>query len=186
MLSLTRHLRAWLRAPFAMGSVLPSSQALAMAMAGQIDANVPGVIVELGAGTGAITRGLVASGIAPERFIILERDAALHRLLQARFPQLNVVCADAQDLDKMLSGAPVSAIVSSLPLLSMPRLSQTLVEQRMAEAIGEQGRIIQFTYGPKSPISERTRQQYRLAGQKMKTVLANVPPARVWVYRKTD
>lgn len=183
MLGISRHLRAWLRSPFSVGALVPSSRFLAAAMVGQIDVATPGIIVELGAGTGVVTQALMDIGIAPERLLILERDARLHRLLRKHFSHLNVVCADAARLDEILAGAPVAAIVSSLPLLSLPRALQTAIEQRMAEAIGRHGRIIQFTYGPQSPLSEQTRHRYGLAGKRVKTVLANIPPAHVWVYQ---
>lgn len=185
-MTLSRHLRAWLRSPFSVGALMPSSRFLAAAMAQQVDAGTPGMIVELGAGTGAVTAALVKTGIAPERLLIMERDAKLHRLLRKHFPHLNVVCADAVKLNEVLGDRAVSTIVSSLPLLSLPRAVQTAVEQRMAEAIGSHGRIVQFTYGPKSPVSEQTLDRYRLEGKRVKTVVANVPPAHVWVYRKSS
>lgn len=179
---------AWIRDPFAVGAVMPSSRALARAMAAQVDINVPGTVIELGAGTGAITQALIETGIGAGRLAVVERDAKLCLLLSHRFPQMNVVCADAMrlmdDVVSKLADANVNAIVSGLPLLSMPRIIRYAIEEQMAQAIGDQGCIVQFTYGPKSPISAQTRRRHRLTGKRVKTVLANVPPARVWVYRK--
>lgn len=184
LLKSQRFIGAWMRSPFSMGAVVPSSRALARAMAAQVDPAVPGAIVELGAGTGVMTQALLETGIDAGRFIILERNDRLHHLLMQHFPQLNVICADAARLNEILGAMPVSAIVSSLPLLSMPRARQAEIERRMVEAVGEHGRIIQFTYGPKSPISDATLRQYPIEGRRVKTVLANVPPAHVWVYRR--
>ncbi len=178
---------AWIRSPFAMGAVMPSSRMLARAMAAQIDLGAPGIVIELGAGTGAVTQALVQTGISPDKLIIVERDTRLHKFLTQNFPQLHIICADAAMLDKAISERgikDVNAIVSSLPLLSMPRALQTVIEARMAEAIGDTGKIIQFTYGPKSPVSQHTLRKYGLFGQRVRTVLANIPPAQVWVYKK--
>lgn len=178
---------AWIRAPFSVGAVMPSSPILARAIAAQLEPDAEGVVIELGAGTGAITEALLDTGIAPEKLIIIERDTRLHKFLTQMYPGLQVVCADAAKLDAVLSAlhvGRVAAIVSSLPLLSMPRALQWAIEERMVEAVGETGKIIQFTYGPKSPISRHMLRRHHFFGRRMRTVLANVPPAHVWVYRR--
>ena len=50
--------RLWLRRPRRVGAVMPSGRALATAMATCIDAQAPGMVVELGGGTGSITRAI--------------------------------------------------------------------------------------------------------------------------------
>ncbi len=174
-----------MRSPLKMGSVVPSSRWLARAMVQQIDKDAPGVILELGAGTGVVTHALLLAGIAPEKLLVLEREPKLHALLVAHYPTLNTVCADAVKLDEVLKSqgiTQVNAIVSSLPLLSMPRSVRRAIVQQMAAAIGNAGRIIQFTYGPKSPIGKHSQDKCHISGSKVKTVLANIPPAHVWVY----
>ncbi|MDE3059886.1 MAG: phospholipid methyltransferase [Pseudomonadota bacterium] len=178
---------AWIRSPLKIGAFLPSSRALARAMVEEVDIALPGAIIELGAGTGAVTQALLQAGIPPERLVIIERDEKLHALVHRHFPQLNVLCADAADMETVLAGAgvrKVSAIVSSLPLLSMPKPVRTAIECQMALLIGEEGLIVQFTYGPRSPISRQQMRRHRLHGKRMKLVVTNVPPAHVWVYRR--
>ena len=179
---------AWLRAPMKMGAVLPSSRALARALVDQIDLSRDGMIIELGAGKGVVTHALMEGGIPHDRLLIVEREKQLHALLHASFHELEVICADAMELDRVIAGMgieKVNAIVSSLPLISMPSAIRHAIEQQMADAIGEQGMIIQYTYGTKSPISPGELKRYGLVGQRVKLVLANVPPAHVWVYKKT-
>jgi len=178
---------AWLRSPLKIGALLPSSRSLARAMAAEVDIEKPGVIVELGAGTGAVTQALLQVGIAPARLVVIERDERLHALMSAQFPHLNVLCADAAQMDTVLAElgiAGISAIVSSLPLLSMPRLVRQAIEHHMLTLIGDDGLLIQFTYGPRSPISRHQLRKYQMQGRRMKLVVANVPPAHVWVYRR--
>src|SRR3984893_9273223 len=110
----------WLKAPHRIGALAPSSRYLARAMARQIDAGHARLVVELGGGTGSITRALLAAGLAPERLIVVERDERLHRLLAERFPQLRVLHGDATQLVQMLRPlgiAPVSVSISRLPLV---------------------------------------------------------------------
>jgi phosphatidylethanolamine/phosphatidyl-N-methylethanolamine N-methyltransferase len=178
---------AWIRSPLQVGACLPSSRGLARAMASQVDAKISGAVIELGAGTGAVTQALLHAGIAPERLMIVERDERLHSLVSKHFPQLNVMRADAAKLDEVLQEEgikKVSAIVSSLPLLSMPKAIRDAIEHQMLTLIEEQGVLIQFTYGPKSPISRAQLHKYHLQGKRAKLVVGNVPPAHVWVYKK--
>lgn len=184
-----RHfLAAWIRSPLKIGALVPSSRKLAHAMAAEVDTGKPGSIIELGGGTGAVTQGLLSAGIPPERLIIIERDRKLHAVLTSHFPDLNILCADVAELDKVLIGAGVTrvnAIVSSLPLLSMPKPVRQAIVHQMAAAIGHDTVLIQFTYGPRSPISRQHLRHYHLQGRRKKLVVANVPPAHVWVYKKS-
>jgi phospholipid N-methyltransferase len=52
-------LKALWQQPRRMGAVVPSSPYLAAAMVKPIDVNAPGYVIEIGAGTGAITRALL-------------------------------------------------------------------------------------------------------------------------------
>jgi phosphatidylethanolamine/phosphatidyl-N-methylethanolamine N-methyltransferase len=186
--ALRRHfIAAWLRAPLKMGAVLPSSRALARAIAQQVDPLRPGLIVELGAGTGVITHALIEAELPKERLLIIERERSLYGILHATFADLRIVCADALELEDTLSqeaSPQVNAIVSSLPLISMPTAIRRAVEEQMARAIGGDGIIVQFTYGPKSPITPDELKRYGLVGRRVKIVLGNIPPAQVWVYRR--
>jgi phosphatidylethanolamine/phosphatidyl-N-methylethanolamine N-methyltransferase len=179
-------LAAWLRSPLKMGALVPSSRALARAMAAQVTAR-SGAVIELGAGTGVVTHALVQAHIPPERLVVIERDLRLHALVMAQFPHLNVLCADAMELGAVLEEHhidEINAIVSSLPLLSMPEQVRNAIIHQMATLIGDHGRIVQFTYGPRSPIRRGHLRKYRLAGRRVKLVVANIPPAHVWVYQR--
>ena len=104
-----------------------------------------GLVVELGAGTGAVTGALLAC-VPPERLLVLERLPAFCHLLRSRFPDLNVIRGDAARLaDYLPANRPVAAIVSSLPLLSLPAPLQTAIVQQMRAATAHEGCIIQFT-----------------------------------------
>ena len=178
---------AWIRSPMKIGAFLPSSRALAEAMAAQLDIPKTGAVVELGAGTGVVTQALLHAGVKADRLVVLERDQNMHHIMKANFPDLNVLHADAMHLVVVLKEAGVrgvSAVVSSLPLLSMPKLVRQAIEEQMIAAIGDKGIIVQFTYGPKSPINRHVLRRHHVQGKRVKSVLTNVPPAHVWVYRK--
>ncbi|HZD25941.1 MAG TPA: rRNA adenine N-6-methyltransferase family protein, partial [Alphaproteobacteria bacterium] len=79
-------LSRWLRAPLSTGAVTPSGRALARLMAAQIDPEADGHVIELGAGTGAITRALLDAGVDCRRLVLIEKDPVLHGLLSRRYP----------------------------------------------------------------------------------------------------
>jgi phosphatidylethanolamine/phosphatidyl-N-methylethanolamine N-methyltransferase len=179
-------LSRWLKAPHRIGALAPSSRYLARAMARQIEPRQARLVVELGGGTGSITRALLASGLPPEKLIVVERDEKLHRLLTERFPELRVIAGDAAQLTTLLRPLGItgaSVIVSGLPLLSMPkRLRQRIVEQSFA-LLGERGSLLQFTYGLASPLPAR---DFAVSGRVVARVWRNFPPAFVWRFDRRD
>jgi phosphatidylethanolamine/phosphatidyl-N-methylethanolamine N-methyltransferase len=178
---------AAMRSPFKIGGFLPSSRGLAQAMASGVDISRHGAVIELGAGTGVVTHALLKAGISPDKLVVIERDEKLFTLMSSQFPHLNILCADAIELDSVLAShsiTKINAIVSSLPFLVMPKHVRHAIQHHMATLIGDDGVLIQFTYGPKSPISRGQMRKYHLQGKRMKLVVANVPPAHVWIYRR--
>src|SRR5271165_6980183 len=80
----------FLRDPLGIGAVAPSSAAVARAMADGLTLERPGMVLELGGGTGSVTRALLAAGCPPERLVVIERETALARVLRRRFPAARV------------------------------------------------------------------------------------------------
>lgn len=176
----------WLRRPARLGAVVPSSPALAAALAAEIDPQAPGTVVELGAGTGRVTAALVEAGLAPETLVAIEREASFCALLAARFPEVRVVRGDARALKHQLERnqvGPVKAVVSSLPLLNLSERERRAVLTQAAAVLMPGGVLVQYTYGPAEPVSASLRAELGLVGERTNWVLANLPPAAVWRYR---
>ncbi len=175
----------WIQAPTRIGSVWPSSRSLGRAMAAEVDLEVPGAIVELGAGTGPITATLLQSGVPVERFFAVERDPALAAILRQRLPQVRVIEGDAGELPALMRAegvATVSAVVSCLPLVSLPRALVRRVVEGSLELLHPDGCLIQFTYGMVSPIPLR---HFAVDARRVRRVWGNMPPAAVWRYRRS-
>lgn len=155
-------------------------------MASQASIGDTGLVVELGAGTGVITEALLAQGIAPHRLVIVECAPDFAALLQRKFPAVKVICADAQDLQASLRKArvaqPVRTIISGLPLLTMDPHQRDRILRECCNLLDPAGRLVQFTYGPLSPISDRLMKRLGLQARRIGQVWDNLPPAVVWCY----
>jgi phosphatidylethanolamine/phosphatidyl-N-methylethanolamine N-methyltransferase len=178
-----RFLKSWFENPLKTGAVAPSGKALAARMASLVDPVVQGPVVELGPGTGPVTQALLNRGIAPERLVLVEYSKDFAKLLRSRFPGVRVVQGDAYDLVGTLEGkleAPVSAIVSSLPMLTRPERERLRLLRSAFDMMLPGSPFIQFTYMNASPVP--------LVGGFDSTVSRriwkNLPPARVWSYRR--
>ena len=180
-----RFLKSLVAAPRLTGAVAPSGRALARAMAAAAGPPPRGLIVELGPGTGPVTRSLIETGVARERLALIEYDPGFCRLLTRRFAPAKIIQGDAYDLPRTLAelaGQPIGAVVSSLPLLNQPpERREKLIGDAFA-LMGPAGLFVQFTYGLLSPIPREVCAN-RYAAVRSRPILLNLPPARVWTYR---
>jgi phosphatidylethanolamine/phosphatidyl-N-methylethanolamine N-methyltransferase len=179
-----RFLRSWFDRPLITGAVTPSGRALARAMAAPIDPHATGPVIELGPGTGPMTEAMLERGIAAERLILIEYSHEFADMLRQRFPGVTVVRGDAYDVAGLLRerlAEPASAIVSSLPLLTKPAERRTRLLNECFDLAVPDAPFIQFTYGVVPPAPAKGNGIRADGGQR---VWWNLPPARVWVYRR--
>ncbi len=177
----------WLRRPQRLGAIAPSGRALARAMAEGIDPDAPGTVVELGGGTGSITRAILDAGVARQDLIVVEREAELCKFISKRYPGVRVLCADARDLKSLLTHAgigPVKAVVSGLPLVAMTRKDCRRILAGAFAVLVPGGEFLQFTYSPVSPVPKKSLAKLELQGGRSQWVFSNLPPAAVWCYRR--
>jgi phosphatidylethanolamine/phosphatidyl-N-methylethanolamine N-methyltransferase len=177
-----RFLRALIARPKTIGAIFPSSPALADAIARQIDPGA-GPVLEIGPGTGVVSDAILAHGVLPERLTLVEFDEDMARHLAARFPKAHVIQGDAFDLDRTLGPryyAPFTAIVSGVPLLNHSMARRQAFMEGLVKRLTPGGPLVQFSYGPNAPVVPPPG----YAVVRAATVLANLPPAKVWVYRK--
>ena len=175
-------LRGLIARPKSVGAIAPSSPMLARAIAREIDPATPGPILELGPGTGVITEALIARGIAPKRITAIEYDADFVARVETRCPGVTVIEGDAFNLAHTLGPAndePFAGVVSGLPLLNWPMAARRgLIDGALAR-MAPRAPFVQFSYGLTPPVpASKNFTVHRAA-----LVWANIPPARVWVYR---
>jgi phosphatidylethanolamine/phosphatidyl-N-methylethanolamine N-methyltransferase len=181
-----RFLKNWVKNPLQMGAITPSSPALAKKMASYVDITQQGRVLELGPGTGPVTEALIKHGIAEERLILIEFDASFVKMLHERFPKATIIQGDAYTLTETLKNtlAPheqLAAIISGLPLVTKPDTQRLSLLREALNMLAPNAPFIQFTYAPLSPIPE-IKSEFSVKGSV--PIWRNVPPARVFVYRK--
>jgi phosphatidylethanolamine/phosphatidyl-N-methylethanolamine N-methyltransferase len=179
-----RFLRSWIEKPLHMGAVMPSGRLLARTMAQYVDVDSSAPVVELGPGTGAITNALIEHGIDQKRLVLVEYDPGFCALLRDRYPHAKVVQGDAYTLRDSLwdvLSVRASAIVSGLPLVTKPMMTRLKLIRDAFLALAPGAPFVQFTYSVVPPIP---RSLPGVSTEASERIWMNLPPARVWVYRR--
>src|SRR5450759_3446546 len=173
-------LRELIRDPSSIGAICASSALLANLMAAWIDPEQEGWVIELGGGTGAITAALLQRGLASDKLIVIEKSERLVQHLRKRFPDVRILQGDAANIGMATKEClDVSAVVSGLPLHSLPPDVVHKITNACALVLGHKGRLVQFTYWPRAA-SAWLDAGLILAASEM--VWINLPPARVEVF----
>jgi phosphatidylethanolamine/phosphatidyl-N-methylethanolamine N-methyltransferase len=173
--------RRWLANPLEMGSIVPSSPALGRRVAAAVRAGPAGAVIELGAGTGAITRAMLEGGIAPARLTVIEIVPEMASILRATYPGVTVLCGDAWQLPALLGAETrgrIGTVVCGIPLVLLPRARQRALVEAL-EAVAPGRGFLHYTYCITSPLPAR---RLGLSGARIAWTPANFPPASVWRY----
>jgi phosphatidylethanolamine/phosphatidyl-N-methylethanolamine N-methyltransferase len=180
-----RFIKNWIDKPLIIGAVSPSGKALAKMMAAPIDPELPGQVLEIGPGTGPVTAALIARGVDEARLVLLEFNPDFVTLLRQRFPRATVLQGDAYDVRGLAEGVltgPLAGIVSSLPLLTKPVPRRARLLNDCFDLAHPGAPFVQFTYMVQPPIPVFAIGEAVATGSPR--IWRNVPPARVWTYRR--
>ncbi|HYZ35079.1 MAG TPA: phosphoethanolamine methyltransferase [Crenalkalicoccus sp.] len=173
--------RRWLKNPLQMGSILPSSPSLCRRIAALVRRAEDEVVVELGAGTGVISRALLASGVPPERLAVVEIVPEMASHLRGVLPGVNVICGDAFELARTLPQrwhGKVGTAICGIPLVMLP-VEQQQRFIRAVEAVAPGRGFLLYTYCITSPLPYR---KLGLTARREAWTPLNFPPASVWRY----
>ena len=176
-----RFLGTLVREPFSVGAVAPSSRRLANHMVADI---VPGSrVIELGAGTGALTRAILDSGVNAADLLVIEQNEAFSEMLRKRFPGVAVITGNALGLKRHADAlpGPVDFVVSGLPLLLFTPGRKLRLLYQVFSVLTEEGAFHQFTYGGRCPVERAVLRRLGLEATLLRFTPMNVPPA--FVYR---
>lgn len=178
-------LRKFLQQGHAIAALRPSSRWLGRKSLKYIDFDRAQVLLELGAGTGTVTREIVRRLRPHSRLIAVELDPDFCAVLRRQFTQPNVqiVEADAACVADLLLDQGIhrlDAIISGLPLFYLPHDTQVAVLRLADRFLGPAGRFHQLTHTPW--IRERFYRRL-FEDVRFEIVLRNVPPGGVYFCR---
>jgi phosphatidylethanolamine/phosphatidyl-N-methylethanolamine N-methyltransferase len=168
------------RSPRQMGTVWPSSPALAAAMARWLPTAGSHSILELGPGTGIVTEKLLAAGLPEDRLVAVEKSERLACFLRARFPLARIESGDALALTQILHGQKFGAVFSSLPLKVFTAEQVSLLSQQIHAVLLPGAHWIQYSYQLVN--GHAPTNSFHAVNSEI--VWQNFPPAKISIYRR--
>jgi phosphatidylethanolamine/phosphatidyl-N-methylethanolamine N-methyltransferase len=177
--------RRWLKNPRQLGTLAPISGKLAkLAACEALTQYKPGVpVVEIGAGTGRLTRALLQEGVQPEDFTVVELDGQMCEFLKTSIPSVRVIEGDANQLPNLIAPdilEKVAVVVSAIPLMYLDEGLRKSLMNAAFSVLRPNAKIVHVTYNPKSPLSFWNGiQQSRVAA-----TWFNIPPGFVWKFQQ--
>ena len=174
-------LRRWLANPLRMGSIIPSSPALCRRVVRCGWPPPGGVVLELGAGTGVISRAFLDAGLPPERLVTVEIDPDLAACLRGTLDGATVLECDARLLPDRLPRhfrSRIRSVICGIPLVLLPLAEQRrFIEAMQTVAPGQS--FLHYSYCATSPLPAR---KHGLTARREAWTPLNLPPASVWRY----
>lgn len=180
-----RFIKGVMTTPKTVGAIMPTSARMATRMASIIDTGSGLPVLELGPGTGVITKAILDKGVAPQDLVSVEYSSEFVRHLRGKYPGVNFVNGDAFSLAETLEhyrGQKFDCVISGIPLLNFPMHMRVKLIEDLLKLIPVGRPVVQFSYGPVSPVVARP-DSYTI--KHFDFVVRNIPPAQIWHYRKT-
>ncbi|WP_245850733.1 class I SAM-dependent methyltransferase [Paenibacillus herberti] len=174
--------KKYMHDPKYMGSVVPSSRFLAKRMISAAHLEQIQTVVELGSGTGALTREIVKRVGPQVQVMLFEKDEQMRGILQREFPKW--MCKeDALQLNDYLKTDGISGvdcIFSCLPFYNFTSDMRLEMIRQCVDALKPGGQLIAFQYSlqMKGMLTEH------FEVENISLELLNFPPAFVYVCRK--
>jgi phosphatidylethanolamine/phosphatidyl-N-methylethanolamine N-methyltransferase len=176
--------RRFLAQPLAVAACLPSSPAFSRAIARHLQGSRNDYVLELGAGTGSVTRALRAAGVPEDRLVLVEIDPEMADYLRHAFPKAHVIAGSVFDLPDALPqevADKIGDVVCGVPLALFTLEEQKRLTGLMLDLLPPGRSFLMLTYRPAAPIPGP---RLGLTGKRLETVLLNVPPGSVWGYAR--
>ncbi len=179
-----RFFKGMMQGPKQVGAIAPTSSITARKMASVVDLTSGLPVLELGPGTGVITKQILARGVAPEKIVSVEYSRDFYERLVEDYAGVNFIHGDAFDLEKTLgalAGQTFDSVISAVPLLSFPMEARIRLIDDLLSRIPAGRPVVQITYGPVSPVIAKP-DRYHI--QHFDFIVRNIPPAQLWIYRR--
>lgn len=179
-----RFFKGWMARPKSVGAIMPTSSITASRMASVVDAGSSLPVLELGPGTGVITKAILKRGLPPEKLYAIEYSDEFCEHLKMLYPRVNLIHGDAFNLNETLKpfgNIQFDSVISGIPLLNFPMQKRIDLLCDLLDRMPVGRPVMQISYGPMSPIIAKP-ERYHI--QHFDFVVRNIPPAQLWIYRK--
>lgn len=179
-----RFFKGWMDGPKSVGAICPTSSVTAKRMASVINPSSGLPVLELGPGTGVITKAILERGIAPENLVSIEYSTDFYQNLIKAYEGVHFINGDAFALDKTLGemkSVIFDSVISAIPMLSFPMESRIALLEDLLDRMPTGRPVMQITYGPVSPIIANP-DRYKIKHYDF--VVRNIPPAQLWTYTR--
>lgn len=184
-------LQAFIKNPLKVGAITPSSPELAREMLKGIEPDENNIVLELGVGTGAITKFIEEIVPDEKSYLGVEIDRKLVNSLNVKFPDMKILRGNACELEKLHKKSnlgKVSYIISCLPFVSIPNEvgEKILSEIEKFMQRGCMFRTFQYAHGFYMPSAIKLREFMRRRygkSHKSPLIVKNVPPAYVLTWQ---
>jgi phospholipid N-methyltransferase len=178
--------QGFLKRPKEVGSIIPSSRFLERRIIRGAELSRAKTIVELGPGTGGITRAILRAARRDARVLVIEINERFAEVLKRMHdPRLIVHRGDASDIAGALVahglGAP-DVILSGIPFSTMQRQTGREILYSVHDALQDGGLFI--AYQVRDRVASLGRELFGRA--RVQTEILNVPPMRVYRWRKGE
>lgn len=185
-------LKQFIKKPFSTGALCSSSSRLSKAITSEISLEKARAVVELGPGTGAVTKHIIKSVTPDTKFFAVELNKELFHVVKKKFPSVKIYNDNALNLSQMLKDEGLShldVVVSGLPWASFPEKLQDELLSVIVKSLGSGGIFTTFAYvqGMLLPSAWSFRDRLQRHFSVVKTspiVWTNIPPAFVYRCRK--
>jgi phospholipid N-methyltransferase len=178
--------KRFLKRPFQVASIIPSSKALVERVASKMDFTQPRVIAEYGPGEGVHSREIARRMTPDSHLLLFELDAAFARDLKRQFandPRVHVVHGDAATLPyelKRRGFAECDYILSGIPFSILKIEKKRALLQKTHDSLVVDGSFIIYQ------VTNELKQHATLFEHgESEYFLQNIPPMFITVFHKT-
>ncbi len=177
------HFRRFLAHPVRLSSALPASRAVARMVAARVDPADGDYVVELGSGTGAVTRALLEAGVPAGKLIAVEIDSEMAAYLAEVLPNITMIQGSGADIEQLLPAEArgrVGAVICGVPVSMLATGEQAAMIKAMLALEPHDGRFLAYSYRLGSPLHAA---RLGLTAERLGFTLRNAFPASVWAFR---
>jgi phosphatidylethanolamine/phosphatidyl-N-methylethanolamine N-methyltransferase len=180
------HFRRFLAHPVRLSSVLPVSRAVARMVAARVDLADGDYVVELGSGTGAVTRALLEAGVPAGKLIAVEIDSEMADYLGEVLPDIAMIRGSAADIVTLLPAEArghIGAVICGVPVSMLGADEQKAMIEAILALDPRDGRFLAYSYRLGAPLHAG---RLGLTAERLGFTLRNALPVSVWAFRAAN